>query len=109
MAVAVLPFPTSLLGEYGGEQASVVIYALNVTTASLLLSAISWYAASGHRLVAPGLIEEKERMRRMQAMAVPVVFLLSIGVSFFSPLAAMYSWLLLSTTDPLIRWLWSRR
>jgi uncharacterized membrane protein len=29
MAVAFLPFPTSLLGEYGREQVSVVIYAAN--------------------------------------------------------------------------------
>jgi uncharacterized membrane protein len=53
MAVAFLPFPTSLLGEYSGEQVSVVIYAANAAVASLLLSAISWYAAKGHRLVPP--------------------------------------------------------
>jgi hypothetical protein len=53
MAVVFLPFPTSLLGEYSEEQVSVVIYALNAAVASLLLSAISWYAARGHRLVTP--------------------------------------------------------
>jgi uncharacterized membrane protein len=41
MAVAFLPFPTSLLGEYGRQQVSVVIYAANAAVASLLLSAIS--------------------------------------------------------------------
>jgi uncharacterized membrane protein len=108
MAVAFLPFPTSLLGEYSGEQVSVVIYASNAAVASLLLSAISWYAAKGHRLVSPELDDEESRLRRLQALAVPVVFLLSIGVSFFSPMAAMYSWLLLAVTDPTIRWAWSR-
>ena len=103
MAVAFLPFPTSLLGEYSEEQISVVIYAVNVAVASLLLVAISWYATSGRRLVAPNLDDEVERIQRLQGLAVPVVFLLSIGVSFFSPVAAMYSWLLLSATDPLIR------
>jgi uncharacterized membrane protein len=108
MAVAFLPFPTSLLGEYSGEQVSVVIYAANAAVASLLLSAISWYAAKGHRLVPPELDEEEGRLRRLQGLAVPVVFLLSIGVSFFSPRAAMYSWLLLFVTDPIIRWVSSR-
>jgi uncharacterized membrane protein len=103
MAVAFLPFPTSLLGEYSGEQVSVVIYAANAAVASLLLSAISWYAAKGHRLVPPELDEEEGRLRRLQGLAVPVVFLLSIGISFFSPMAAMYSWLLLAVTDPIIR------
>jgi uncharacterized membrane protein len=107
MAVAFLPFPTSLLGEYSREQVSVVIYATNAAVASLLLSAISWYVASGHRLVAPDLDVEEVRLRRLQGLAVPVVFLASIGVSFFSPMAAMYSWLLLSVTDPIIRWVWS--
>ena len=109
MAVAFLPFPTSLLGEYSEEQVSVVIYAVNAAVASLLLITISWYATGGHRLVAPDLDDEKERIRRLQGLAVPVVFLLSIGVSFFSPTAAMYSWLLLSVTDPLVRRLWSRQ
>jgi uncharacterized membrane protein len=108
MAVAFLPFPTSLLGEYSREQVSVVIYAANAAVASLLLVAISWYATSGHRLVAPDLDDEAERIQRLQGLAVPVVFLLSIGVSFFSPMAAMYSWLLLSITDRLIRRLWPR-
>jgi uncharacterized membrane protein len=109
MAVAFLPFPTSLLGEYGREQVSVVIYAANAAVASLLLVTISWYATSGHRLVAPDLVDdEAERKQRAQGLAVPVVFVLSIGISFFSPRAAMYSWLLLSVTDPLIRRVWPR-
>jgi uncharacterized membrane protein len=109
MAVAFLPFPTSLLGEYSREQVSVVIYAANAAVASLLLVTISWYATSGHRLLAPDLVDdEAERKQRMQGLAVPVVFVLSIGISFFSPRAAMYSWLLLSVTDPIIRWVWPR-
>ena len=107
MAVAFLPFPTSLLGEYSGQQVSVVIYAANAAGASLLLSAISWYAAKGHRLVAPDLDDEEQKLRLMQGLAVPVVFLASIGVSFISPAAAMYSWLLLSVSDPVIRWVFT--
>jgi uncharacterized membrane protein len=108
MAVAFLPFPTSLLGEYGGQRVSVAVYAANAAVASLLLSAISWYAIRGHRLVAGDFDEEEARLRRLQGLAVPVVFLASIGVSFFSPMAAMYSWLLLAFTDPLVRRLRSR-
>jgi uncharacterized membrane protein len=107
MAVAFLPFPTSLLGEYGREQVSVVIYAANAAVASLLLSAISWYAVRGHRLVPPDHDDEESKIRRLQGLAVPAVFLASIGVSFFSPMAAMYSWLLLAITDPIIRRVWS--
>jgi uncharacterized membrane protein len=108
MAIPVLPFPTSLLGEYSEEQLSVVIYAATAAVASLLLVSISWYASAEHRLVAPDLDVEVERNRRVQGLAAPVIFVLSIGIFFFSPRAAMYSWLLLSVTDPIIRRVWSR-
>ena len=109
MTVAFLPFPTSLLGEYGEEQISVVFYAANAALASLLLVAISWYATAGHRLVDPDLDSEALRQRRVRGLAVPAVFLLSIAVSFFSPRATMYSWLLLFAVDPILRKVRSRR
>ncbi len=78
--------------------------------ASLLLVSISWYATSGHRLVAPESVDDEvERLQRMQALAVPAVFLLSTGISFLSPTAAMYSWLLLAITDSIIRRVGSRQ
>jgi uncharacterized membrane protein len=109
MAISFLPFPTSLLGEYGEEQLSVVIYAASVSIASLLLTVTSWYATSGYCLVAPDLDDEQIRRQRAQSLAVPAVFLLSIGISFFSPLAAMYSWLLLFITDPILQRVWFRQ
>jgi uncharacterized membrane protein len=108
MAISFLPFPTSLLGEYSEEQLSVVIYAATAALASLLLVSISWYATTEHRLVDSELDDEVERTRLVQDLAVSVVFVLSIGISFFSPAAAMYSWLLLAITDPLIRRVQSR-
>ncbi len=108
MTISFLPFPTSLLGEYGEHQLTVVIYAANVSMASLLLASISWYATSGRRLTDPDLDERSLRHHFIQGLAVPVVFLLSIAVSFFSVQAAMYSWLLLLITDPLLRRMWSR-
>jgi uncharacterized membrane protein len=108
MTVAFLPFPTSLLGEYSEEQLSVVIYAANAALASLLLVSISWWATAGSRLAVSDLDDEAVRLHRVQGLAVPVVFVLSIGISFFSTRAAMYSWLLLSVTDPILRWIWSR-
>lgn len=109
MTVAFLPFPTSLLGEYGEEQISVVIYAANAAAASLLLASISLYATADRRLVDPNLDDEALGRGRVRGLAVPAVFLLSIAISFFSVTAAMYSWLLLFALDPLLRRVWHRR
>jgi hypothetical protein len=108
MTIAFLAFPTSLLGEYSEEQVSVVIYAANAAPASMLLISISWYATAGHRLSVLDVDEDAVRLRHAQGLAVPVVFLISIGISFLSPRAAMYTWLLLIVTDPLIRRFWFR-
>jgi len=109
MMISFLPFPTSLLGEYRDHQLPVVIYALNVSVASLLLVSISWYATTRSHLTTSDLDERAIRRGRVHGLAVPLVFLLSIAVSFFSVEAAMYSWLLLFAVDPLLRQAWVRQ
>jgi uncharacterized membrane protein len=42
MVVAFVPFPTSLLGEYGDHQLPVAIYAATLAVGRLLLPAIHW-------------------------------------------------------------------
>ena len=44
MVVAFVPFPTSLLGEYGDHQLPVAIYAATLAAGRLLLTALHWYA-----------------------------------------------------------------
>jgi hypothetical protein len=86
-----------------------VIYAADAAGASLLH--VSDLVARRER-APPGAPRSGRRggpaPTPLQGLAVPVVFLLSIGDSLFSPRAAMYSWLLLSVTDPIIRWVLSR-
>ena len=108
MAIAFLPFPTLLIGEFFTQQISVVFYAADAAVASLLLVGISWYARHGHRLVPEDVDDERGRLRTAQGLAVPVVFLASIAVSFWSPRVALYSWLLLAVTDPAVAWAWRR-
>ncbi|HZB11284.1 MAG TPA: TMEM175 family protein [Rubrobacter sp.] len=104
MAIAFLPFPTLLLGAFPTLQISVVFYAADAAVASLLLVGISWYARHGHRLVPEDVDDERGRLRTAQGLAVPVVFLASIAISFWSPRGALYSWLILVITDPAVAW-----
>ena len=108
MAIAFLPFPTLLIGEFVDQQISVVFYAADAAVASLLLVGISWYARHGHRLVPEDVDDERGRLRTAQGLAVPVVFLASIVISFWSPKLALYSWLLLAATDSAVAWAWRR-
>jgi len=101
MAIAFLPFPTSLLGEYGEHRLAVVVYAGSLAVARLLLTAVWWYASAGRRLVDRGLSERMVRAHLLRGLAMPAVFVLSIGVSFLSLSAAMYTWGLLVAADLL--------
>ena len=103
MWVVLMPFSSSLLGEYGGQQISVVLYATNMTVAGLTLSWLWWYAQSNLHLVAPDIDPRLVRYNNLRSLIVPLVFLLSIGVSFLNVNAAKLCWVLLFMLRPLLR------
>jgi uncharacterized membrane protein len=83
MLVAFIPFPTSLLGEYGNHQLPVAIYAATLATGRLGLTAIYWYATVHGGLVYRDEDPQTVRFFVIRGLTIPVIFLLSIGVSFF--------------------------
>lgn len=99
MCIAFLPFPTALLGEYGDQQLVAVIYAGSLAITRLLLSLVWWYVSGKPRLMNIDLDPSTMRAFSIRAWAIPLIFLVSIALSFFSVTAAVYSWLLLVIVD----------
>ena len=99
MCVAFLPFPTVLLGEYGDQQLVVVIYAGSLAITRLLLSSVWWYVAGKPHLASIDMDPSTMRAFHIRAWAIPLIFLISIAVTFFSVTAAVCSWLLLVIAD----------
>jgi len=88
--IAVLPFPSELLGKYGQEKISVVIYAINVLVLSSLL--ISLYLYSERKNLVDADMEGG--IYRVRALSVLLVFGASIPVALlFGARAAEYTWL----------------
>lgn len=93
--VAFTPFPTSLMAEYPGEVASVVLYAAVVSLLSLAQLAMWVYAYRR------GLMEKEVgvgvyRYVSRNLIVVPVVFGISILIAiFWDPTVAMYFWFVL--------------
>ena len=98
MTIAFLPFPSGLLGEYGDERPVVSLYAGVLSITGLLSTAMWVYATHGRRLVEPDIDARIVRVLTLRALSVPVVFLISIGLAFFSPSLAMAAWGLLIVT-----------
>jgi uncharacterized membrane protein len=102
MVVAFVPFPTSLLGEYGNHQLPVAIYAATLAIGRLLLTAIHWYSTRDGRLLEEVQDPRTARFFLIRGLTIPAIFLLSIGISFFSVSAAIWTWFIMLAVDAII-------
>jgi uncharacterized membrane protein len=84
MFIAFIPFSTSLTGEYGDQQISVIIYGINLTIAAFWANVQWWYATKDHRLVDRDLDLDFIKMMSRKYLVGPIVNLVAIAVSFAS-------------------------
>jgi uncharacterized membrane protein len=100
--IAFMPFPTALVGQYGGQEIAVVLYAVTLAAASALETCLLWRAhLKGFmrlRFTADGF-----RWAMLASLAPVVVFLVSIPVAFaVSPEWALYTWVLIFPIEMLV-------
>jgi uncharacterized membrane protein len=99
--ITVMPFTSTLLGDFVRNPLAVDIFALNLLIASLATRAM---IVIGRR---KGLAvsDAKAPAGRISAEVVPVVLVVSIGLAWWSTAAAMYSWILIAVAPVVInRW-----
>jgi len=93
MTIAFIPFPTSLISEYGNQTAT-IFYASVLILAGLLSIAIWLYASHNNRLIDP-LLDIRQRKREIVGPLLSVaIFMLSIGLAFIDVGLARISWVL---------------
>jgi len=102
--VVLIPFSSQVLGDYGGETPSVVVYSVNL--AAVVLVGL-WMSVDARRRGLTTIDDETHRESRVRSGYIAGIFLLSIPLGFVAPRAAPYLWLLLFL-DPSSR-LASRR
>lgn len=82
--VSLMPFPTRVLEEYSYLPLGPALYGAVIGAAALVLYAVELHVARTHR---------RASWRSVVLPAQAMVFLLSVAIAFWSPPAAMYSWL----------------
>lgn len=93
--VAVIPFPSALLGQYGAQPIAVVIYAL-VLAAGGLVGTGAWLYAAHRQLLRSHVSAAEVRMGTLRGLAAPVVMLASLAVlPFAGPGPVELLWLLI--------------
>lgn len=90
--IVLIPFSSEVIGEYGGETASVIVYAANLAVCVLIGW---WMMADAHRagLTTGDLLTRREN--RVRSLFIAAVFLASIPVAFVAPSYALLLWLVL--------------
>ena len=90
--LVLVPFTSSVLGDYSRETAAVVLYAINLACVSLTFQAQIIYAYR-QALVWPEAREFERRQVGPANFLVATVFLVSIPIAFVSPIAATVIWI----------------
>jgi uncharacterized membrane protein len=91
--IALLPFPTEVLGEHGSATAAVVAYAAMIVVLSSV-STVQWFYASRHHLFAPQTPDVYITHAIWRGATLAVVFGISIPVAFASTVWAQWTWVL---------------
>jgi uncharacterized membrane protein len=92
MAIAILPFPSSVLGHYGGQTSADVLYAANMALAGTLLTALILVAR--HRgMLAPMARPLFVRKALWRSGTMVAVFVLSMPAAIVVPGVAPYLWI----------------
>ena len=90
--VAAMPFTTGLIGEFSGQRDAVILFAANVSLASLA-GLWSETAAVHSRLLRPNSHLYDWPFPPWASLITPAVFLISIPIAFIEPTVAQYFWL----------------
>lgn len=83
--IVLMPFSTSLVGDFDGHIAAEVFFAGNMFILGMLIFIIWTYATWKKKLIDPALDEEFIREGRLQNLVMPGISLLAMAVAFISP------------------------
>lgn len=94
MVIAFIPFPTSILSEYGNKTAT-IFYASTMIFAGILSSLFWFYASYKSRFIDPMVSNNQRRRIIWGPLFMVGIFLLSIGIAMINDDVAKISWVLI--------------
>ena len=97
--IVLIPFSSQVIGDHGGETASVVLYAVNLS--GVMLTGM-WMVADARGASLTSIDAAAHREQRLRSLYISAVFLGSIPVAFVAPDLAPLMWLALFF-DPAAR------
>jgi uncharacterized membrane protein len=102
--ITLLSLTTSFVTNYASYQIPYIIYCIVVIMTSSLLVLIWWYATKDYRLVDKGIHPLFIKGTFFALLAIPIIFSISIVISFIDLDIAQYFWLGIIPMNVLIRY-----
>jgi uncharacterized membrane protein len=88
-----IPFPVDLFGDYSNSDVIVAFYCFSIALVGLILGVIWLYALHKPGLVASDLTQRQTLYYSCRFLLAPLVFAVSIPLTFIDPLIAKISWI----------------
>lgn len=82
--IALIPFSTNLIGNYGYLKVSLIFFDLNILLIGLLFN-LNWYYADKKNLIDPDTDQNLIKFREKFNFALPLISLIAIALTFISP------------------------
>jgi uncharacterized membrane protein len=100
--IVLIPFTTSLIGEHGDSDVSVIVYALSVAGAGFANAGIARYALGGRRLCSATLDEGIVKLHIWRALAIALTFVVSLALLPLGASVVELSWMSLIVTQRIV-------
>jgi uncharacterized membrane protein len=98
LLVALLPFPTKLIDNYGTSLSVTLLYPGLLALTAIALYTMWWYATGGRRLVDPRLDDRTVSVVAIRSLGFAAIFILSMLAALVSVHLAQVVWLLAALT-----------
>lgn len=93
--ISLTAYFTGLLTTYGGHKIVVITFAGVMAATGIMLCIIWWHAAHNRHLVDKDIHPDLVKYFLLRSLASPVIFLISIGISFVNIQIAQFFWALI--------------
>jgi uncharacterized membrane protein len=103
MLITLLPFSTSLIGEYENVKLAVDFYSGSMVITSLMLTLLWIYASKSKKLIDPKMTAKDIHHQTILLLYPGLIFFLSLGASFINLRFAKYFWLFIILRGLLAR------
>ena len=104
MFVALMPFTTSLVGDYPNDSMAEVFFAINMLMLGILLTSNWVYATNHHRLVDNSLDSRSIALGKKRGLITPIVAVLAMGLAFVAPQICSFLYLLIPILQQVIEY-----